>query len=254
VVTIKEKPLMPVYATYAVQLLLVIHVLKTGRDRYWIWLLLFLPLVGGAAYLIMEVLPDFFGSLTGQRARRGVKQLLDPAGDLRACAAAWEQSPNAENGRRYAQALLDSGRATESREILSKALDGFFRDDPALLLLKAKAEFELGNFREAVGSLDQLKESNPDHRSPDGHLLYARALEAIDQTDKSIEEYQAVATYYPGAEARFRYATAMKNAGLDSEAKSEFESILRDAGLAPAHFRKSQKQWLKASEDALKTF
>jgi hypothetical protein len=41
----------------ALQLLLIIHVIKTGRNTLWIFLLIFVPLVGGLAYLIVEVLP-----------------------------------------------------------------------------------------------------------------------------------------------------------------------------------------------------
>jgi len=61
---------MPIYLTYFIQILLIIHVLKTGRDRYWIWLLLFLPLIGGIAYLVVEIIPEFSSGITGQRTRR----------------------------------------------------------------------------------------------------------------------------------------------------------------------------------------
>ena len=64
---------MPVYISYFIQLVLIIHVLKTGRNRYWIWMLLFLPLIGGVAYLVIEILPEITNSITGQRAVRGVR-------------------------------------------------------------------------------------------------------------------------------------------------------------------------------------
>lgn len=34
------------------------HALKTGRSTYWIMILLAFPLIGSAAYLVMEYLPD----------------------------------------------------------------------------------------------------------------------------------------------------------------------------------------------------
>ncbi len=63
---------------WLVQLVLIIHVLKSGRNRYWIMALLFMPLIGGIAYLVIELLPEFSGSITGQRAVRSVKQTLNP--------------------------------------------------------------------------------------------------------------------------------------------------------------------------------
>jgi hypothetical protein len=127
---------MPVYITYFVQILLVIHVLKTGRNRYWIWLLLFLPLVGGVAYLIIEILPEFTGGIRGQRALRQVRKAVNPTADLKRHADAWAQSPNADNARRYAEVLIDHKKFDEANTILDTALQGFFAKEPGLLLLK----------------------------------------------------------------------------------------------------------------------
>ena len=244
---------MPVYLTYFIQILLVIHVLKTGRNRYWIWLLIFLPLIGGVAYLVVEIIPEFSAGITGQRARRGVRKLIDPAADIRTHAAAWEQSSNADNGRRYAQALLAAGRAAEASEILNQVLGGFFKTDPALKLLQAQAQFDQEQWGPSLATLEDLQKHNPDHRSPEGHLLYARTLEQTGRSDEAITEYRAVAGYYPGAQARFRLGLALKNSGQGKEAGEEFRSMIRDAELAPTHFRKTEKNWLDRAGKELNT-
>ena len=229
---------------WLVQLILIIHVLKTGRSRYWIMVLLFMPLIGGVAYLIIELLPEFSGSITGQRAVRSVKQTLNPGAGLRQHEAAWNQSPNVDNGRRYAEALLDSGSPDEAEDIINQALKGLFATEPTLLLLKARLQFEKEQTAEAVKTLELLQEHNPDFRSAEGHLLYARALEIEDQIDDAVREYSAVSGYFPGVEARYRLALCLEVAGKSSASRTELESILNDAKLAPPHFRKSQKIWL----------
>jgi len=231
---------------WAMQLALIIHVLKTGSSRYWILILLFMPLIGGVAYLVIELLPQFSGSVTGQRTMRSVKQTLNPGADLRQTEAAWNQSPNVDNSRRYAEALMDSGKTSEAEDIINQALKGLFATEPTLLLLKARLQFESERTSEAVQTLETLQENNPDFRSADGHLLYARALEAEGRIDEAIKEYSAVSGYYPGVEARYRLALCLEVAGKTSAARAEFESILNDAKLAPSHFRKSQKPWLDA--------
>ena len=242
---------MPVFVSYAIQLLLVIHVLKTGRDRYWIWLLLFVPFIGPAAYLIMEVIPEFSSGIKGQRALRSVKNVVNPEAALQKHAAAWEQSPNADNARRYAGALLEHGQYSQAGDILDKALSGFFSTEPNLLLLKAQLAFETGENESAVEVLETIQQENPDFRSAEGHLLYARALEAIGRTRDGIDEYREVSSYYPGVEARYRLACALNADGSASDARQEFEQLLNDAKLAPAHFRKSQKKWLARAKDEL---
>jgi hypothetical protein len=236
---------------WLVQLVLIIHVLKTGRSRYWIIFLIFMPLIGGLAYVIIELLPEFSGSITGQRAVRNVKQTLNPGAELRQHEAAYNQSPNVDNARRYAQALLDSGDAGKAEDIINKSLKGLFETEPTLLLLKARMQFENGQTREAIKNLESLQAHNPDFRSAEGHLYYARALEAEGRNDEAIREYSAVSGYFPGVEARYRLAMCLKSNGSNSASRKEFESILNDAKLAPPHFRKSQKTWLDAVKQEL---
>ncbi len=58
----------------------------------------------------------------------------------------------------------------------------------------------------AQAALDTLRETNPDFNSPDAHLTYAQALEAQGKDAEAAEEYEELVKYYPGEEARFRYA------------------------------------------------
>lgn len=242
---------MPIYFTYAIQLLLIFHVIKTGRERYWILILLFLPLLGGAAYVILEIVPELMGGVGGQRALRGMQQLVDPGGDVRACQQAWEQSPNAENGRRLAQALITADKPDEALEVLEQARSGFFEDDPTLLLLEAQARFLREEWADSRRLLERLRSENPDFRSAEGHLLHARALQAEGKLDEAVESFSAVAGYFPGAEARYRLADALQQSGDVEAARDELENLLRDAKLAPAHYRKSQKAWLAAAKKSL---
>ena len=237
---------LPSVLVWLIQLALVVHVLKTGRSRYWIMVLIFMPLIGGVAYLVIELIPEFSGSISGQRAVRSVKQTLNPGADLRQHEAAWSQSPNVDNGRRYAEALLDSGNTGEAEEIINQALKGLFATEPTLLLLKARLQFENERTEEAVKTLESLQGHNPDFRSAEGHLLYARALEAQGQISEAVREYSAVSGYFPGVEARYRLALCLEIAGKNTASRAEFESILNDAKLAPPHFRKSEKTWLDA--------
>ena len=82
--------------------------------------------------------------------------------------------------------------------------------------------------------------------------MLARALESSGQIERALQEYRSVAGYFPGVEARYRYALALRVADDPSEARAELEQIIQDARLAPAHFRKAQAGWLKRVRQALK--
>ncbi len=243
---------MSIYFTVIIQVLLVIHVLKTGRNRYWIWLLIFVPLVGGLAYLFIEIIPEFRGGIQGQRAMRNVRNAVNPGAELQKHAAAWEQSANADNARRYANALMNHGHYSQAGEVLEQALSGFFATEPGLLLLKARAKFETSDSAGAVRVLEELQKANPDFRSAQGHMLYARSLEESGRMEEALDEFQEVSRYFPGVEARYRLTLALAAAGKTQDAIHELEQLSKDAGLAPAHFRKSQKKWLNLVKEQLK--
>lgn len=230
---------------------LVVHVLVTGRNRFWILPLLLAPLIGALVYLVMEVLPGLGEGIRGQRARRHLSVLVNPGGDTRKLAAAWEQTPNADNARHYGQALLASGRHEEAGQVIDQALTGLFATEPNLLLLKARLRFEQGAAEETVSLLDLLERKNPEFRSAEGHLLLARALEQAGAKERALQEFRSVATYFPGVEARYRLAMALAASGNETESQAELEQILKDARLAPAHFRKAQAHWLRKCRAAL---
>src|ERR1700749_1918412 len=66
-----------------IQVLLIVHVIKTGRNTIWIWVLALLSVPGAIAYIAVELIPDLFRSRTAQRTARGFKKAMDPKADLR---------------------------------------------------------------------------------------------------------------------------------------------------------------------------
>ena len=65
-------------ATIALQVALVIHIIRTGRNQLWLWAVILLPVAGSIAYFIVEVLPGLMGSRTVRTAHANVIAKLDP--------------------------------------------------------------------------------------------------------------------------------------------------------------------------------
>ena len=233
-----------VYLMWAIQIGLIVHVMKTGRPYYWAWILIIAPGIGGLAYLIAEIIPEMRNNHTARRALRGVRKTLDPGGDLRRRQIEHRLSGSVDAARHLAAELIENERYEEAIAHYRTVLTGIYEHDPDLLLGLAEAQFGNEQPAEAKATLDLLKEHNPDYRSPDGHLLYARSLEAIDELDKAEEEYSTLAGYYPGVEARIRYAQLLERLDKADRAREEYAAILAAAELAPRHFRKAQKKWL----------
>jgi hypothetical protein len=231
--------------TLALQAGLIIHVIKTGRNNLWIWAIALLPAAGSLAYIGVEILPAVFGGRTARRTKAGMHRIIDPDRDLRQAAAAAEFSGNVDARRRLAGALYERGQYAEAAAAFEGGLRGIFEHDPVLLLGLAQARFASGDFGSARASLERLIRQNPEFKSADGQLLYARTLEALGALDEAEHEYAVVAPGYPGAEAKVRYALLLKRRGRLDEARHILKDLLDGARLGPAHYRKAQAEWLE---------
>ncbi len=232
----------------AVQVGLIIHVIKTGRNQIWIWVLALLSLPGAIAYIAVEVIPDLFRSRTAQRTARGLRKAMDPARDLRRYESEARIAGNVASRQRYAEELTRHQRYDDAIAQYREALSGLYEHDPNLMLGLAQAQFGKGDAPAARATLDELIQRNPDFRSPAGHLLYARALEAEGNVSKALEEYAALAPAYPGAEASVRYAQLLNAQGRRAEAQKLVRELLEQARIAPGHYRRAQRAWLDAAE------
>jgi len=234
-----------------VQVALIIHVVKTGRNQIWIWVLALLSLPGAIAYIAVEILPELFRSRTAQRTARGLRKAMDPGADLRRYESEARVGSNVASRQRYAQELVRHERYDEAIGQYREALTGLYEHDPNLMLGLAQAQFGKGDASAARATLDELIQRNPDFRSPAGHLLYARALEAEGNVPKALEEYAVLAPSYPGAEASVRYAQLLQAQGRRAEAQKVARELLEQARIAPSHYRRAQRPWLDAAQRLL---
>ena len=237
---------------YAVQALLIVHVIKTGRNQLWIWALLLLPAgIGALAYLAVEIIPELLRSRTAQRTARSFRKAMDPGADLRRYESEARIAGNVASRQRYAEELVRHGRYDEAIAQYRETLTGLYEHDPNLMLGLAQAQFGKGDGAGARATLDELIRLNPDFRSPVGHLLYARALEAEGNVQKALEEYRVLAASYPGAEAAVRYAQLLQAQGQSAEAQRVVRELLEQARIAPGHYRRAQRTWLEAAQRLL---
>ena len=97
---------------------------------------------------------------------------------------------------------------------------------------------------QALAVLDELRAKNPDYRSADAHMIYARSLEGLGRDAEALDEYAVLTRYYSGEEARCRWALTLRKVGKATEARALFEEIARSQKLAPKHYVKAQREWI----------
>lgn len=234
-----------------VQVALIVHVVRTGRNSLWIWVLALLPMAGPLAYIAVEILPELLGGRTARRAFSSVKKTIDPKRGLREAHKQVRLTGSIDARRRYAEELMTDGKYAEAIDTYRAALVGLYEYDPHLMLGLAQAQFEHGEPAAARATLDELIKQNPDFKSPQGHLLYARSLEAEGDRAKALEEYEVLYGYYGAPEVTCRFAMLLKQMGETERAKQLLRGLLENGEFNSRHARSLQRQWLDLAKKEL---
>lgn len=232
-----------------IQLALVVHVMKTGRNTSWIYILLFFPLIGGLAYVIVELLPSMGQSPGGQRMRRNMSKTLNPHREVREAAQNFSVASTASNALVLAEQLIEKQAYEQAREVLEHSMTGLHATDPELMMALAKALFGQGEYQACLETLDDFKQHNPQRTSEEGHLLYARALEKSGRINDARTEYEVLAGYCSSPEPACRLARLLGEAGDVAASKDLYRSVVEKARVSGKHYHRLHKRWIMIAEE-----
>jgi len=232
---------------------LVYHSVRTGRARPWAFIILGVPFVGSLAYICFELAPEWFSSPEAKQARKRFADRIDPEKTYRELSDRLAVSDTVANRASLAAECSRIARFDEAERHYEHIMTLPMGDDPKYALGKAQAQFLGKRPADALATLDDLQKHWPDFQSPEGHLLYARALAELGRTDEALEEYHAVSAYFPGAEAAVRYGLLLDAVGRRPEARVVLNELLIKMKRSPGYLRKAQAEWLSIAEKQLST-
>lgn len=221
----------------------VVHAIRRGNIFPWIYIIVFLPGIGSLIYLAVEIVPEIVRGRGAARVKSGAAAMIDPNKSFREAHRAAQLVGSVDSKRALAEEYMARGAYADAVEIYRDTAQGQFKDDPALLLGLARAQFLNNDPAGAQASLDALQAADPSFVSADAHLIYARALEAQGRNDEALAEYRRLVPYYSGEEARARYAMLLEKTGARDEARALYEEIVKLLDGAPRRYQQAQKEW-----------
>lgn len=233
-----------------VAILCAVHVLRTNQERGWLFVLFFFPLVGSIIYALAVFLPEMSRSRRGRRVVRGLRDTLNPGRELRDAQAEFEHSATIANRIRVADALHGAARHADAIAAYREALRGVHSDDPHIQVKLARALLDNDEAAAARDLLEKLIAQQPDFKSPEGHLIYARAMAACGDRARAREEFDALIGYFAGIEARVRYIEVLEGWHEQAAATALVEESLRHIKHMPAGSRRLNHEWIRELKQA----
>jgi len=121
------------------QVVCVVHAAKTGRFWPWGYVVIFLPGFGALAYVLIELLPEWFGSVQGQKTRSRVVSTLDPGKRYRALTDQLQVADTIATRADLAEECLTLGKYQEALGHYEHILSLPMGDDAVYAYGKARA-------------------------------------------------------------------------------------------------------------------
>lgn len=235
----------------AIQIGCAVHVVRTGRPYFWLFIILFFSLIGCAVYLITQVVPELGNNRGLRKAADKARRTLDPERERRRIQSQLQLADTLQNRLALAHESAAMGDSANAAELFQSCLRGMYENDSGIMLELAQAQFASNDFVATRTTLEALIAANPKFRSAIGHLLYARTLEALGDTEAALKEYAALDTSYPGEEARVRHALLLKQIGREAEARQVWQQVLLRSQASPKFYQRNEKNWIEQAKREL---
>ena len=238
-------------AGLVLQAVTLIHAIRTGRINPWLWVILFFPLIGGLAYLYMEMWPEIRRGRSLDRLKSTVARTMDPECDLKRLREELEICESHENRMALAAEYARLQRWDEAAATYRDALQGHFSREPEALRGLAGVLFAKGDHAAALEALSAIESGGGGRARPEVLLLRARTLEGLGRREEAVAAYEALLPGAVGQEAPCRLALLLESMGQRERANALFQQVAREIARGPRHYQRSQAEWLALARQRL---
>jgi hypothetical protein len=226
---------------------LCLHVLRTGQQSWWIFIILLFQPLGGLIYLAAVVVPELVAG-PARKLSAGAREVLDPGREYREAKAGLSRTDSVAARMRLARAAAASGRPAEAEALWREAARGVHAEDPVIQLGRAQALADLGRFEEAMPLAEPLAR---EERSPAATLTLARIYEGLGRMSEAEAAYDWAAGRMPGLEGLARHAAFLARTGRRGQAQEIVAEIDRHLARTNPKFRKEGRAWRELARQAL---
>lgn len=170
------------------------HIWKTGRPFFWIFVIIFLPVIGCIIYIITQALQKD----DVNKIQQEITTIINPTKKITDLQAALDFSDTFQNRINLADALLEQKQFEPAIGHYQEALKGNFKNDSYVKMQLMQCYYALGRNQDLIQEAEPIK-AHPDFIKSPVSFYYAKALDSegrpedaqpyFDQIDRRYSNY-----------------------------------------------------------------
>jgi hypothetical protein len=231
-----------------IQISLCVHVYRTGRPFWWIWLIMMGSLIGCGLYVLLEILP-------GLRAGHGAATpswFIPQRVVIRRAREQLEVADTVENRLKLASLLYDQEKKEEAEQVVRDCAYGVFRDDPYVVAEVAGYKVAVHKHDEAEQLLARANVKGNRQAARRIELIRTRILYGRRKYGEALAAFTALQPLILGEEIRYHIALCHLGLGDIPTATKILDDITRYYRKGGKLWRRSEKAWYMAARRRLK--
>jgi hypothetical protein len=237
------------YLILILQAICVIHAVRTGNQNRWIWLIIFLPLIGCAIYFFTEILTKRHVS----SIQSDVVNIVNPGAKIKDLEKKFKFSDTLANRTALADAYLEKGLYEEAIKYYEPALTGLFDSNEHIINQLIKAYFAIERFEDVVRIAPRIA-GNFNFAKNRSAILYAIALEKTGNAEAAEKQFKALNHRFSNYEARYQFGQFLIRQDKIDDADQVYSDMVNEGSNMSRKEMGDSKQWIDKAAKELNNF
>lgn len=235
------------YIPIVLQVICAVHCIRKGNQYNWLWLIIFLPLLGSIIYMFVEM----FSGNDIQQMQNGMGAVFNPSGKIKKLEENLRFADTFNNKVALADALLAAGQTEKAIALYESCLTGTFtvHDHVNMQLIYA---YDAVNRYADIISLAKKIYSIPQFTRSRAHMVYAMALSKAGNAAAAEAEFKMLNGRFSNYESRYQFGCFLIRESRQADARKLFEEILNEASHLEGKEKRDNRIWFAQVKDELK--
>lgn len=233
--------------TIVLQAICVIHCVRKGKQQNWIWLIVFLPLVGCLVYFFSEILTN----REIRTVKSGVGEIFNPSGSIKKLEENLRFSDTFNNQVALADAYFSAGQTKKAISLYEDSLTGAFTENEYVIAQLVSAYYSEKRYEDVLRIAPKIYKLPQFPRSK-AHILYSMSLAYSGKDEMAEKEFLEMKGRFSNFEARYYYALFLQKNSRNPEARQVLTEIVEEIPQLSGVEKRYNQQWIGLSKDMLK--